>query len=296
MPRPQTIQIYLPQGDPAGIRVASLTTRTVQMFEVPRPLLKDFLAMPQSNQVAVYYLFGPSSDETPQCYIGQTGSAGDRLKQHASKEFWTSASIGVSLTNEWTSTHVALLEWMSIDTATKVGRFNLQNGNTATRPHTPAPLEADCAEFFETLSVLLSTLGQPLLEPAQRPTAAGPASDSNAVESLFFRERGSDGKGVQTPEGLLVRSGSTGRLDILASAPKNLAAQREALLSDGVISLGDGQLTFLKDYLFASPSAAAAFLAGGNQNGRTSWRNAAGRNLHQLEADALDSAHTAQEA
>ena len=33
MGRAQTIQIYLPSGDPAGLRVASLTTRTVRVFE-----------------------------------------------------------------------------------------------------------------------------------------------------------------------------------------------------------------------------------------------------------------------
>src|SRR5664279_3530396 len=125
MTRPQTIQIYLPLGDPAGIRVASLTTRTVQMFEVPRPLLNEFLAMPKSSQVGVYCLFGVDEDKVPQCYIGQSGSVGDRLKQHAkdpSKDFWTVAAVGVSLTNEWTSTHAAQLEeWTSIDEAIRIG-------------------------------------------------------------------------------------------------------------------------------------------------------------------------------
>jgi len=311
MSRPQTIQIYLPQGDPAGIRVASLTTRTVQMFGVPRLLLRDFLAMPQAGQVAVYYLFGPSGDEAPQCYIGQTGSAGERLKQHAkdqSKDFWTTAAVGVSLTNEWTSTHVALLEWMSIDAATKIGRFNLLNGNTATRPHTPSPLEADCYEFYETISVLLSTLGQPLLEPAQRsilnaatpPSPAGASSTrpitATMSEILFFREGGCDSTGVQTPEGLLVQAGSTGRQQVRPSAAPALIAQRAALVRDGVISYADGHLTFLKDFLFSSASGAGSLIVGGSNNGRISWRNAAGKNLNQIEADALDAAQPAPEA
>jgi hypothetical protein len=33
---PKTIQIFLPGGDPQGIRVAELTTRIVQVIEVPR--------------------------------------------------------------------------------------------------------------------------------------------------------------------------------------------------------------------------------------------------------------------
>ena len=46
--RPQTIQIFLPLGDPRGIRVAEITTRIVQLIEVPRPQLDVFLAMPES--------------------------------------------------------------------------------------------------------------------------------------------------------------------------------------------------------------------------------------------------------
>ena len=71
---PKTIQIFLPSGDPRGIRIAEITTRIVQVIEVPRSLLNDFLAMPESSQVAVYFLFSSGEDEDSQrVYIGQTG-------------------------------------------------------------------------------------------------------------------------------------------------------------------------------------------------------------------------------
>ena len=53
---PKTIQIFLPSGEPTGIRVAEITTRIVQLIEVPRKRLPEFFAMPESAQVAVYYL------------------------------------------------------------------------------------------------------------------------------------------------------------------------------------------------------------------------------------------------
>ncbi len=56
--RAKTIQIFLPGGDPRGIRVAEITTRIVQVLEVPRSLLPEFLKMPESEQVALYVLFG----------------------------------------------------------------------------------------------------------------------------------------------------------------------------------------------------------------------------------------------
>ena len=35
MPRPQTIQIYIPTGDPRGMRVTEITTRIIRVIEVP---------------------------------------------------------------------------------------------------------------------------------------------------------------------------------------------------------------------------------------------------------------------
>ncbi len=74
IPIPKTIQIYLPGGDPQGIRVAEITTRIVQVIEVPRSLLPEFLKMPESGQVALYFLIGESEDvEERRVYVGQTG-------------------------------------------------------------------------------------------------------------------------------------------------------------------------------------------------------------------------------
>ena len=71
---PKTIQIFLPGGDPRGIRIAEITTRIVQVIEVPRSLVQDFLKMEESAQVALYFLFGGEGGGTaPTVYIGQTG-------------------------------------------------------------------------------------------------------------------------------------------------------------------------------------------------------------------------------
>lgn len=191
---PQSIQIYLPQGDPAGIRMAEITTRTVRVFEVPRPLLRDFREMPESKQVGVYFLLGSSPSGSASCYIGQSGSLGDRLKQHSDeKDFWDHALVAVSLANTWTNTHTGYMEWTAIKRATEAGRYELHNSNDASNPHTPAPLESDCREYLETISVLLTTLGYPVLEPVREIRLAGPDSNG-AAETLVFREGGTEAR------------------------------------------------------------------------------------------------------
>jgi hypothetical protein len=277
----------LPSGNPAGLRVASLTTRTVRVFEIPRSLLSEFLKRRESSRVGVYYLFGPESEEGRLAYIGQSGNVGKRLQEHAaSKDWWTKAMVAVSLTDEWTSTHVAYLEWLSVDRATKAGRYKLDNLNQGSNPHTPEPLEADCNEFLETIGVLLATLGVPILEQVQETVTEG----TPGQELLYFREAGCDATGYQTPEGLLVLRGSVGRADLRRSATPPLRRLRDALREQGVYEVRDERMVFVKDHLFSSPSAAGGFLVGGANNGRTSWKNAAGTDLNHIEARELDAA------
>jgi hypothetical protein len=80
---PKTIQIFLSSGEPHGIRIAEITTRSVQVIEVPRSLLADFLAMEQSSRVGVYVLVGEDTgDDDRRVYVGQSGDLRARLAQH----------------------------------------------------------------------------------------------------------------------------------------------------------------------------------------------------------------------
>lgn len=294
MALPQTIQIYLPQGDPAGIRMAEITTRTVRVFEVPRPLLREFREMPESKQVGVYFLFGSSPSGRPSSYIGQSGNIGDRLKQHSDKkDFWDHALVAVSLTNAWTNTHTGYMEWQSIKKATEAGRYELHNANDASNPHTPAPLESDCREYLETISVLLTTLGYPVLEPPREIRMAPPVIGSaSAPETLFFRQRGSEARARVTAEGLVVLAGSVGQAAHRPSLASNLVRRRNELIEQGVAEIRGEDYVFVKDQLFSSPSTAGGVVMGGNVNGRITWKTSSGLTFQQLEESALEVTHS----
>ena len=143
MPTPKTIQIFLPGGDPRGIRVAEITTRIVQVIEIPRSLLGEFFTMPESEQVGIYFLIGSSEDAEPTVYIGQTGYLKKRLDQHnkdPKKEFWERALVLISRTNSLTQTHALFLEWYSLQVVKEAGRYTDENGNSGSQHHsTTAP-------------------------------------------------------------------------------------------------------------------------------------------------------------
>jgi hypothetical protein len=110
---PKTIQIFLPSGEPRGIRIAEITTRIVQVIEVPRSLLSIFLTMEQSSQVGVYFLIGEDTEDGKRLvYVGQTGDQRARLTAHnQKKDFWERALVMVSKSNSLTQTHALFLEW-----------------------------------------------------------------------------------------------------------------------------------------------------------------------------------------
>jgi hypothetical protein len=300
MSHPQTIQIFLPAGDPQGVRTAEITTRIVRLIEVPRSLLSEFLAMPEAEQVGVYFLFGEDEQGgAAKVYIGQTGSLKARLTQHnAGKEFWNRALVAVSLTDSLTNTHASYLEWLSIQKAQRAGRYLLENGNSGGRPHTPAPLQADCAEIHDTLRVLLATLGYPVFEPLSASTNAGTEQirERDGVpevvaiapvshERIYYcHASGADAQGIYTKEGFVVLAGSTGRLEVVPSfQPHGYNRLRDQLFQQGVISAVGDRIRFERDYLFKAPSAAAACIRGRTANGPLEWRDAQGRSLWDLE-------------
>jgi len=286
---PKTIQVFLPSGDAHGIRFAEITTRIVQVIEVPRSLLSDFLAMEQSSQVGVYLLIGEDSEEgEQQVYVGQTGELRSRLATHnQKKDFWERALVLISKTNSLTQTHALFLEWHSLQQIRQAGRFSDENGNSGSRPYTPAPLEAECLEIFETGSILVSSLGFPLFDSVVSSSVqgTGPAIEDDCF-LLQSPKKGIDARGIYTSEGFVVFADSSASHSNAPSIGQSIARARQKLLDTKVlVDNGEGQLIFKRDHLFTSPSSAATAVLGRNANGWTAWKDCQGRTLHEIKRE-----------
>ncbi len=280
---PKTIQIFLPGGDPQGIRVAEITTRIVQVIEVPRSLLNDFFAMTESTQVAVYFLFGEAEDGEQQVYIGQTGDLKARLKQHnRDKDFWDRALVVVSKTNSLTQTHALFLEWHCLTKCRDAGRYSGDNGNCGIKPYTPPPLEADCLEFHETADTLLATLGFPVFEPLAR------VSSTEEQDVFYCTRSGADGRCLYKSEGVVVLAGSSGRAETVASIGENYRRQRDLLVEQGVARIEGDRFVFARDHLFRSPSGSACVLMGRPSNGWVDWKRPDGRTMDEIKRQSSD--------
>ncbi|MFO0905716.1 MAG: GIY-YIG nuclease family protein [Pirellulales bacterium] len=276
MPTPlaKTIQIFLPTGEPRGIRVAELMTRIVQAVLIPRSDLAMAKQREELDHVALYFLFGESeSSAMPSVYIGQTEDVRKRLDQHdARKEFWQTAVVIVSRTDNFTQAHIRYLEWYAIEAARKVNRYHVENEQTPSKPHVTEPMEADILDAFETASVLVATLGYPLFEPIVK---------TSDVELFYCNGRETKGVGQLVEDGFVVHKESYARIEITPSGRQSVESLRRPLLEAGVLVEVDGKLRFTQDYLFKSPSSAAAVLLGRTANGWVEWKNAESRTLDE---------------
>jgi hypothetical protein len=286
-PRAQTIQIYLPHGEPRGVRIAEITTRIVQAVAIPRSDLMMAKARHELDQVAVYFLFGESEESAkPIVYIGQTEDVRKRLDFHNStKDFWKTAVLIISRTQTFTQAHVRFLEWYCIERAKSVGRYSVENGNCPSEPFIPEPMQADLLDGFETLSVLLSTLGHPLFEPLVK---------IESSEPFFLKGRDAEATGELVEDGFVVRAGALVRKEIVPSAVDTVSSMRAKLFESGVLKEENGQLRIAQDYLFGTPSGAAAVVLGRTSNGWVDWKDRNGRTLHEVKrAESVEGSHDA---
>lgn len=280
--RYRTIQIYLPNGDPTGIRIAELTTSIIRVIEIPRNLVSQFSKTDEANQVGFYFLFG--GDNHNEVYIGQSGNLGSRLTQHSKNDDrdWERALAVVSLTNNLTQTHVLYLESISIERAKSCDRYTVINGNGGQRPHTPIPLRDDCDEIHEIASLLMATLGYPVFEPL--------LDDSKAEErELFYCTRsGADAKAIYTNEGLVVLKGSRGLLNPTGKSRVDLVKARDRLIESGVLEVQGETTVFTKDWLFTTPSGASNAVAVMPSNGWREWKTTSGVTLDELHRSGIE--------
>ena len=240
--------------------------------------------MPESDQVALYFLIGESADDAPKVYVGQTGDLRARLANHnQKKDFWERALVLVSRTDSLTQTHGLFLEWHSLQAIRQAGRYADENGNACSRPHTPAPLEADCLEVFETGRTLLSTLGHPVFDPVG--TSPGSSNDS---EVFLLSTSGVNGRGLYTPEGFVVLKGSVGRKENVPTFSPSNQRFRAKLVDGGVILEEGTSVVFQKDHLFGSPSMAAIALLGRTANGWKEWKSKDGKTLDELKRSGAE--------
>jgi len=279
--RPFSVRVFLPGGDPDGVRVIEKTNWSGIGVVIPRPLLGESKGRPEMDRTAVYVLVGPGEDSPlPRVYIGEADVLRPRLVQHQQqngKDFWTHAVAFTSKDANLNKAHVKHLESRLVELAKASKQCVLEN---STAPGLPSLSEADAAEaegFLADLLLCFPILGYGFFEQAPQ--------QQTSTKTLFLRAKGITAEGFESSRGFVVRAGSTavGEAKEAASCHAYLIETRRELVRQGVFTAkGDG-FEVTQDYTFSSPSTASGVLLGKSSNGRVEWKAADGRTLKDIQ-------------
>src|SRR4051812_8469606 len=182
-----SVRIFLPGGDPAGLKVIEKSNWSGTGLVIPRALYAEARGRPEFGRAAVYILVGESErGPLPKVYVGEGDPVGPRLDAHGrAKDFWTHAVVFTSKDTNLNKAHVQRLEARFVELAMVAKRCVLDNGNI---PKPPSLSEADTAEvegFLDDVRLCLPTLGYPFLERAETAVQPGTAP-------LTIRARGAE--------------------------------------------------------------------------------------------------------
>jgi hypothetical protein len=283
MTRGKTIQLFLPDGNPRGMKVAEFTSRTIQTILVPRAQLDFACSRSELRNVGVYFLFGEGAGGSlPLLYVGEAEDCATRLKQHnKQKDWWTVAIACISKTADFTKSHVKFLEWLSHQQAGEAGRYKLENSSTPTKSHVSESMEADLMDHFDTIQSLSSTLGYPLFDRIKK---------AKAKDRLTCKGKKAKATGEYTEDGLIVFAGSIANRAFTKSAHDYVEATRDGLIDDGVMEeIDEETLRFSRDHVFNSPSQAAAVVLARNANGWVEWKYEDGKTLDEVKRNGGES-------
>jgi hypothetical protein len=133
------IKLFLVDGTPGGLTTAEITNWTGHVLTASRSDVAELLRRDEASRTGVYLLLGEDSDASggTQCYVGETDSIADRIKQHLrDKDWWDGRRHHVQDEN-LTKSHVRYLESRLISLAHQAARVTLSNGTAPPQTRLP---------------------------------------------------------------------------------------------------------------------------------------------------------------
>lgn len=308
-PRSQTIRIFLPNGNPRGIRkVERSSNSNIRLFDIPRSELGAFCQMNEAVDMGIYFLLGSN-----QLYIGQTSDLGGRLKTHdKAKPFWQRVFV-VVLNNDFrTLDHLYYLEKTAIEQAKAAKRFTLENGTDGNKHrHLHDSIRSDCENIFDEIETLLAVLNQEFFTAeetmpseslaaelenhadikenvSQVQVANMPYGENEELFYCFLPNYNVDARGIWQPDkcGFLLLKGSKIRqnhVQSLGGEDAKIPKLKQRMIREGVLVLEKECWVVQQDYFIKGrPSAASDLILGRPSNGWTEWKNAQGQTLDEI--------------
>ncbi len=278
MSQSYSIKIFVPDGDPNGVRTIEKSNWNGAGIVIPRILMAATKGRKELQQTGLYVLVGSLEESgLPRIYIGEGDPIKNRLDQHlTNKDFWNHCIAFTSKDSNLNKAHVQYIESQLIATAKKTRLCVLDNKNSPTLPTLSEADSSEAAGFLSEMMLCFPLLGLGVF--------ASEETQHHQTPLFYLRSKGLEAQGRESSAGFTVIRGSKALKAATPSCPSSLIQLRTALVSNGVLAEAENYFEFTQDYLFLSPSTAAAVVAARSSNGRTEWKTKDGQTLRDYQA------------
>jgi len=289
----RTIQLFLVDGKPTGLRKATIHGWTGLLFVSGASAFGDLTARSEVDRTGVYILSGPDPDKpgVTRVYIGSGNSVSERIEQSAKKrDFWETAITVTTSDDDLSKGHAEYLEARLIRLTAQAGRVTLDNGTQPDTDRRRLP-EADVAnmeQFLSNLKIILPVIGLDMLKPQPRAvTQVAKPAEERTVEEVHFEIRHKSGvqaTAVEEDGEFVVLEGSEALIGT-GYVQKSYGGLKDKMIAEGaLVPHAPDRMRFAKPWPFSSPSAAAAVILDRNANGRLEWKvRGAQLNYHEWQ-------------
>ena len=277
----KTIQMCIFDGNANGRIMCELSNWNGRVYKISRNDLNEFAKRSDSEFTGVYFLFGKDEDNNDTVYVGEAEKMLVRLKQHLKDHnYWTDCVVVISKDNNLNKAHVKFLENKFYNLANDAKRATIINNTVPTCSTISEFDESMLEEFIENAKLLVNTLGYKVFDKID----VSAMENNEDKQNIFIIKaaRGADAKGLLVADGFLVVKGSRMARDTAPSMSANLVNLRKKLVNKGIV---DQEFLFASDYVFTSPSLAAAIVMGRNANGRTEWKTVENKSIKDIEEE-----------
>jgi hypothetical protein len=260
-----------------GARIIDMgSTKSCECFVLPRDKVAEVARkQPHLQQYGFYILLGRDANMKPMAYIGQTYDFTNRVNDHKQKkDFWDTALVFVSKSNEIFPSEALYLEYLGLKAAKDANNYVIENSKDINEPHLSADKQNEMELFFEDIQFLTRFYGCKVFDqPEKMPEAEQFMEFKMSMPKLgllaclhFYRES----------KRYVIASGSTINGVTFNTCPKGLAEFRKQVIANKKLAQKDGELyILLQDIdlseLVSSPSGAASFCAGTSYQGTIAW-------------------------
>lgn len=287
------IRLFLVDGNPNGLRTVEISNMTIYTTIFPRTKLKKFLERNESKKPGCYILLGNNieSPDKLMAYVGEGESVGSRLKSHSrgekQKDFWDEAIVFTSKDDYITKTQIQYLESELHKLIAYADKAELENNQIPSSPNLSEVDTAEMKHFLSAIRLIMSSLRINILEPKRITSMHEREVEKDVIYEFAINNALAEMKIEE--DKFIVLKGSTAVIKNRPSVSPAIKRMRKNLVDSGVLKKKkqDNLYEFTDDYIFNSPSYAAAAIAGGTENGRRQWKHN-GKSLNEMELSELE--------